>query len=98
MYSFESVLERHHSYMCHLLLNNPKYSLLSNLSPEDKIAMQQVMTHAILSTDMARHAEGMSALFQCAAYYPPFRKEDKKSRNMLIASILHCAGTSMHLY
>jgi hypothetical protein len=92
MYSYESVLERHHSHMAHLLLNDPKYDILENLSPGDKADMRQVVTHAILSTDMAKHADEMALLYQCAANNPPFDKTQQSSRYTLIALILHSAG------
>ena len=94
LYSFESVLERHHSHMCHFLINDPQCNILNRLNFAEKSEMRSILTHAILSTDMAKHADEMELLYKCAANNPPFDKTDKKSRYMLISFILHSAGES----
>ena len=78
--------------MCHALMNDPNCSLLEELNFAEKSEMRAILTHAILSTDMAKHAEEMELLYKCAANNPPFDKADKRSRYMLISFILHCAG------
>ena len=81
--------------MCHFLINDPQCNILNQLNFAEKSEMRSILTHAILSTDMAKHADEMELLYKCAANNPPFDKTDKKSRYMLISFILHSAGESI---
>jgi len=71
-YGDEAVLERHHISVTFKIISDPKYSIFSDISLEKFKRARKIMSHCILSTDMARHAEIVKAV---ASLDSPFTSE-----------------------
>ena len=78
--------------MTHQLLSDPRYDILGSLLEVERAEMRLLITHCILSTDMAKHAEELDQMVKCASDDPPFDKSNKSSRYMLLAFVMHSAG------
>jgi GAF domain-containing protein len=91
LYSDDSVLERHHLAVTNLLLSDPNISVTDGLSPAEQTEFRQLVTAAILATDMSQHFKIVDDIIRRTATPVPYSREDAASRKALIGHILHAA-------
>lgn len=95
-HSFESVLEKHHASQTHKLLNNPETDILAGLDEAGRSWVTNMITRAILGTDMSLHRWLLDRMELRIAQGEPLKYADEAQhrvlRTDLVCYILHCAG------
>ena len=79
MYNDVSVLENHHAATISTLLATKENDVLSGLTADERRHVRKLMIKGILATDMAKHAEMVKDLSDCAA----------QSRHHAISALRH---------
>lgn len=93
-HSYDSVLERHHASMTHRLLCSANSNILDNMSAVEKTYVTEVMTEAILATNMSVHFSHVSQLEGSSKSSPPFDVSSAASRRHLVGHVVHTADLS----
>ena len=93
-YSYDSVLERHHSSLTHRLLKSTDCCILENLSSSDQMYVHVAITDIILATDMRYHYTLVKELESASQNTPPFDVSSQTSRRELMKCMAHAADIS----
>jgi GAF domain-containing protein len=93
-YSYDAVLERHHVSMTHRLLSSPNSNILENLTPAEQTYIKEVITSAILATNMSSHFTQVERLLAASKCDPPFDISSAVSRKDLVGQVVHAADLS----
>jgi GAF domain-containing protein len=94
LYSYESILERHHCATALRLAMSPDHNLFKNLTIVDSKYVKSLIVQCILGTDMAHHFHHVELLQVASRAELPFDKVDVQSRVGLAKCIVHCADLS----
>lgn len=95
LYNDRAVLEQHHAAASwKLLLQNPKYNFLKNMSSEDKKILRSLSLELILATDLAKHFEIISSFKKNLSSGDTFLKarEDRLSIMQMCIKIADISG------
>mmetsp|Transcript_72262 Transcript_72262/g.197867 ORF Transcript_72262/g.197867 Transcript_72262/m.197867 type:complete len:433 (+) Transcript_72262:1737-3035(+) len=96
LYNDVSVLENHHAATVCLLLSEKENDVLGHMAPEERRACRKIMIKSILATDMAKHADMVKDLSECAAQSRAVEPVDVTQHFLHLADLGNCVVAWEH--